>query len=383
MLKYIDSFKNQLIEIISLNTIGRRMEEMDLKHFLRSMIFICGILSFMTFIYGQENNTESVTDIDGNTYKTVKIGNQIWMAENLKVTHYRNGDPIPNVSEYKEWPKLVTGAYCAYQNDESHESDTYGYLYNWYAVTDERNLAPEGWRVASFDDWIELLHQVGFTNSGGKLKKSGLSHWGKPNTGATNEVGFSAFPGGYRSDWGGCMFKGAGAYFWTTRALNDVEAHRVALYKFNSDTEIREMNKLYGFSVRCVKDNTLGSDLILKGLDALGQDDLDYKTKIAIKIADKWLALADQGAYSECWKIASKELQNAYPKDKFESLMTGIRQELGEVKFREWPPLVEYSSVSGAEYYTVSYYSSFNNEKEEIIEYVTFILEWDESHIIG
>ena len=157
------------------------------------------------------SNSETVTDIDGNTYKTVKIGNQIWMAENLKVTHYRNGDIIPNVTNNFEWAYLSTGAWCVHDNDGSY-ANTYGYLYNWYAVNDIRNIAPEGWHVPTDEEWKELEMYLGMsqteaddtgyrgTNEGGKLKEAGTTHWETPNTGATNETGFSALPGGCRSN---------------------------------------------------------------------------------------------------------------------------------------------------------------------------------------
>lgn len=96
--------------------------------------------------------TGKVTDIDGNTYKTVKIGNQWWIAENLKVTHYRNGDAIPEVTDNEQWKNLNSGAYCAYDNNESNAA-VYGYLYNWYAMNDSRNIAPEGWYVPSDEEW--------------------------------------------------------------------------------------------------------------------------------------------------------------------------------------------------------------------------------------
>jgi uncharacterized protein (TIGR02145 family) len=105
-----------------------------------------------------------VTDIDGNVYQTVTIGAQVWMAENLKVTHYRNGDPIPNVTDTAAWEGLSTGAYCEYDNDINNVA-TYGRLYNWYAVDDSRGLAPEGWHVPSDDEWKQLEMYLGMSQS--------------------------------------------------------------------------------------------------------------------------------------------------------------------------------------------------------------------------
>jgi uncharacterized protein (TIGR02145 family) len=127
--------------------------------------------------------SNTVIDIDGNTYQAIKIGDQWWMAENLKVTHYRNGDPIPNVTDSTEWSNLATEAYCVYENDESI-AETYGYLYNWYVVNDSRNIAPEGWHVPTDEEWKELEMFLGMsqseangtgwrgTDEGGKLKET-------------------------------------------------------------------------------------------------------------------------------------------------------------------------------------------------------------------
>ena len=104
--------------------------------------------------------TGTVTDIDGNTYVTVKIGEQWWMAENLKVTHYRNGDSIPNITADIQWAALDTGAWCSYDNNPDNVNH-YGRLYNWYAVTDSRNIAPAGWHVATNDEWIALITILG------------------------------------------------------------------------------------------------------------------------------------------------------------------------------------------------------------------------------
>ncbi len=159
----------------------------------------------------------TVTDIDGNTYVTVEIGTQTWMAENLKVTKYRNGDPIPNVSDVNQWTTLSTGAYCNYDNNVSNVA-TYGRLYNMYAVEDPRGLAPQGWKVASDDDWYTLLSYLGGEEvAAPKMREVGTEHWAAPNTGATDEIGFKALPAGARSGTLG-HFNGKGytAYWWTS-----------------------------------------------------------------------------------------------------------------------------------------------------------------------
>lgn len=143
--------------------------------------------------------TGAVTDIEGNVYLTIKIGDQLWMAENLKVSRYRNGDNIPNVPDTSEWVNLTTGAWVYYNNDSSND-ETYGKLYNWYAVDDNRGLCPTGWHVPSEEEWTTLTIFLIGRNVGGTMKST--TGWNSPNTGATNESGFSGLPGGNRNSDG-------------------------------------------------------------------------------------------------------------------------------------------------------------------------------------
>jgi len=209
--------------------------------------------------------TGTMTDIDGNVYQTIKIGDQWWMAENLKVTHYRNGDSIPNVTDAGEWQGLSMGAYCSYDNDEGQVS-TCGRLYNWYAANDNRNIAPEGWHIPSDEEWKQMEMYLGMsqaeadgegyrgTNEGGKLKEAGTIHWFGPNIGATNESGFTALPGGYRYT---INFHDKGHYagFWSS---TENDSHDKAwwrgLYRNLANVGRGSNNKQDGFSVRCVKD---------------------------------------------------------------------------------------------------------------------------------
>ncbi len=171
-----------------------------------------GGISELTF---DASTTGTVTDIEGNTYNTVKIGNQWWMADNLKVTKYRNGIDIPNVSINSIWAGLTSGAFCAYNNDTNDESDTYGYLYNWYAVM-WSDLAPEGWHVPTDAEWTILADYLGGGNvAGGKMKERGFSHWQSSNTEATNESGFVALPAGERGSNGTFYYIGYRAFFWS------------------------------------------------------------------------------------------------------------------------------------------------------------------------
>jgi uncharacterized protein (TIGR02145 family) len=127
------------------------------------IVFIMAV--FMGFSCSKKSQVsdEKLTDIDRNVYQTVKIGDQVWMAENLRVTHYRNGDAIPNVKD-EEWSDLRSGAYCAYENDET-TAVTYGYLYNWSAVNDSRNIAPAVWHVPTDEEWKTLEMVLGTNQS--------------------------------------------------------------------------------------------------------------------------------------------------------------------------------------------------------------------------
>ena len=204
-------------------------------------------------------------DIDGNVYKTIKIGDQWWMAENLKVTHYRNGDVIHHETDNRKWGYLTTGAYGYYNNNSSNAA-VYGALYNWYAVNDSRNIAPAGWHVPTDKDWKQLEINLGMsqaeadvkgtrgTNEGGKLKEAGTSHWYSPNTGATNESGFCARPGGYRFDYNNYFAdKGFEAYFWSATEINSSLACSRQLYYTHASVNRTYKYKFFGFSIRLVR----------------------------------------------------------------------------------------------------------------------------------
>ena len=208
------------------------------------------------------NTGGNVTDIDGNVYKTVIIGEQEWMAENLKTTTYDNGDPLPDVTDDTEWSSLTTGACCSYNNDEANE-DMYGKLYNWYAVDDSRNVCPTGWHVPCDEDWTALTDCLGGESvAGGKMKTTGTLQkntglWQDPNTEATNLSGFSGLPGGYRFGSGEFGFVGEmGA--WRSTTMDTLRPERGAWGRFlnyNSGTVFRGHGNLtLGFSVRCVRD---------------------------------------------------------------------------------------------------------------------------------
>jgi uncharacterized protein (TIGR02145 family) len=194
----------------------------------------------------------SVTDKDGNTYKTIPIGIQTWMTENLKTTKFNDGTSIEIVTEGDSWANLATPA-CCWQNNDPIRKVTYGVLYNWYAVNSVK-LCPTGWHVPSDAEWTSLVDYLGGENiAGAKLRETGVRHWLSPNEGATNEVHFSAYPGGDRLDGPGAIFENLlqMGIWWTTSSENDKAISR-AIYVNNDGVRKFFYNKKMGMSVRCV-----------------------------------------------------------------------------------------------------------------------------------
>jgi len=237
---------------------------------MKSIKVILAIALAAVWVFGlrcsnkKTEEIKEVKDVDGNSYAVVKIGDQWWMAQNIQVTHYRNGDPIRYVPDSTEWGGLLEGAYCAYNNDKEYVS-TYGYLYNWYAVIDPRGFAPEGWHVPSDADWKRLERNLGMSRSqadsiewrgtaeGGKLKATGTWYWENYNTGATNESGFSALPGGLRDFYGQYYSLGSLTYYWTSTQSRDYGAWYRHLYRGNANIQRSRYPEYYGLSVRCIK----------------------------------------------------------------------------------------------------------------------------------
>lgn len=192
----------------------------------------------------------TVTDIDGNVYQTVTIGTQCWMKENLKTTRYRDGTAIPNVTDSLAWAINTTGAYCHYNNNSANNS-TYGKLYNWYAVSNSKNVCPSGWHVPSDAEWSTLVNFLGGESvAGGKMKATTV--WDSPNTGATNSSGFKGIPGGYRAEFFSNI--GGEALFWTSDNFSSSVTINVLLNTFSSEALRNGSLKYVGGSVRCVKD---------------------------------------------------------------------------------------------------------------------------------
>ncbi len=202
----------------------------------------------------------TVIDTDNNIYKTITIackgttGTTTWMAENLRATHYRNGNPITNVTDSTAWSYLATGAYCDYLNTPS-VSNTYGRLYNWYAVN-TGNLAPKGWHVATDSNWLALFAFLGGeTIAGAKLEETDTAHWLAPNTQATNEIGFTALPSGGRYALNGSFNQlGTNCFFWSSTAADATRAWYYYIDANNSQIVRWNYEMRTGCSVRCVKD---------------------------------------------------------------------------------------------------------------------------------
>jgi uncharacterized protein (TIGR02145 family) len=199
-------------------------------------------------------------DIDGNLYHAVKIGDQVWLQENLQVEHYNDGSPIANVTDNTAWIALTTGAYCYYDNNRNNKA-IYGALYNFFAV-DTKKLAPVGWHVPSDSEWTKLHNYLGnpldgrLDVAGAKLKEAGFVHWQWPNIGATNETGFTALPGGSKNSSAGVFGDiGINACFWSSTSFaGDLAWDKVLRYESPYLQDNGACNQRIGLSVRCVKD---------------------------------------------------------------------------------------------------------------------------------
>jgi uncharacterized protein (TIGR02145 family) len=201
------------------------------------------------------NNSLPTTDIDGNSYLPVTICNQTWTKSNINVSHYRNGDEIPQVTDPSQWANLTTGAWCYYNNDPINGA-IYGKLYNWYAVNDPRGLAPQGWHIPSNDEWTTLSTCLGGEAvAGGKMKETGTLHWDLPNIGATNESGFKALPGGYRYNYGAPYSIGFNSYWWSSTEFDSTSSWLRTINYNNIYLGAGNHLKQFGFSVRCIKDS--------------------------------------------------------------------------------------------------------------------------------
>jgi uncharacterized protein (TIGR02145 family) len=207
----------------------------------------------------------TVSDIDGNVYNVVSIGNQCWMKENLKTSRYKNGTLIPTGLNGTQCQTTTSGACADYNNDPANTA-FYGKLYNWYAVADTQGLCPTGWHEPEDWEWNVLVKAIdpnadttcnGCNQSsivGGAMKDIGTTHWASPNTGATNSSGFTGLPGGYRANYGPYDGIGNYGYWWSATQYNSAQSQYRYLYYPNSNVGRDFDYKTIGFSVRCVRD---------------------------------------------------------------------------------------------------------------------------------
>ncbi len=201
----------------------------------------------------------AVMDIDGNMYPTVQIGSQCWMAANLQVERYNNGDNIPTGINSNDWDFTTTGAFEVYSDNPSNMA-LYGLLYNGYAVGDARGLCPVGWHVPTDEEWTQLTDFLGGSGTAGGLMKAtgtltgGTGLWRSPNTAATNSSGFSGLPGGYRGDYGLYLDLSFWGYWWSSTEVSAGSARNRELYYSGGDVRRDFFGKFNGFSVRCLQD---------------------------------------------------------------------------------------------------------------------------------
>jgi len=201
----------------------------------------------------------TVTDIDGNVYETVLIGEQLWMAENLKVTHYNDGSEIPNITNNGEWGGLSNGAYGDYNNNPTN-SETYGRLYNWHTVNDDKGVCPDGWHVPSDEEYTIITDYLGGESvAGGKMKEAGHEHWNyhsdEVTEEATNESGFTGLPAGFRhNSTGNYNNMGTGGYFWSPSELSINNERYRFLSTYSSGVNRSLIDKQCGVSIRCLAD---------------------------------------------------------------------------------------------------------------------------------
>jgi uncharacterized protein (TIGR02145 family) len=210
-------------------------------------------LIFLLIISGVTCQAQ-ITDLDGNSYDTVRIGNQTWMAENLNVSHFRNGDTIPEAKTDEDWVKASENeqpAWCYYENDTMN-GVKYGKLYNWYAVNDPRSIAPVGYRIPTDAEWTKLIDYLGGESEAAKKMKS-TSGWHENGNGI-NTSGFSGLPGGNRGYYGTFRYIGGSSSWWSSSENITVYAWFRGLSYFYDSVEIEHGNKGNGYYIRCLRD---------------------------------------------------------------------------------------------------------------------------------
>lgn len=218
---------------------------------------LAGVFLLYITDFTEEDNVISITSQAASQVPVVKIGNQVWMAKNIDVSTFRNGNSISEARTDDEWEAAGNSgrpAWSYYDNDPA-KGDTYGKLYNWHAVSDPRGLCPQGWHVPINSDWNSMVSFLGGgAVAGDKIKESGRLYWDPPVTGATNSSGFSALPGGQRSRLGDYNYLGVSAGFWSATESGSDVAWYWGMSSGSTDIYRGDDGKEYGWSVRCVMD---------------------------------------------------------------------------------------------------------------------------------
>ena len=205
-------------------------------------------------IFNPDLTYGTVTDNEGNVYKTIVIGTQVWMAENLKATKYNDNTPIPEVTDNTAWSKLKTPGYCWYNNDSTTYRADHGAMYNGFTVNAGK-ICPTGWHIPSYDEWNTLVTYIGGNDIGQKLKEVGTTHW-VANTEATNGYGFTAIPGGWRLGYGNFNHIGNAVEWWTS---TEFDVNKIWEFGISAEAGINAIipwkrDKVEGYSIRCIKD---------------------------------------------------------------------------------------------------------------------------------
>jgi uncharacterized protein (TIGR02145 family) len=200
--------------------------------------------------------TTPLTDVDGNIYYTTRIGDQVWITENLRTTKLNDKTSISNITDNSIWSTLSTPAYSWYRNQETVDDQKYGVLYNWFTINTGK-LCPAGWHVPDEEEWSVLTEYLGGEwEAGGKLKEQGLVHWISPNTGALNIFGFTALPAGYRTGLSSGTFRAKGyiGWWWSSTEVDAIWARNRTLAYDAMEIARGQGLKKNGYSVRCLKD---------------------------------------------------------------------------------------------------------------------------------
>lgn len=280
------------------------------------------IILFLTFCTSKKAEQSpvkpnDVTDVDGNVYHTVTIFGQVWMVENLRVSHYQNGDPIPNIKVDTIWSETKTGAYCDYYNLEKN-GQVFGHLYNWFAVNDKRNLAPKGWHIPSIDEWEILVNNVKNSASSLKCRTGWVDHY-NPN----NSSGFEALPSGWRCGISNeycelikgarfCM-KDSFCAFWSSSSFNEDIKKIIELENDSNNIKTgAAMGCNSGLSVRCIKNSSAGNQSQANAKRSTGDTNIlnfnDYKLVLLDASINKCTEMLGKANYHESFGSTSQML---------------------------------------------------------------------------